>query len=151
MPVGILVRFSDHCFTVEAQIDDVRPKYPSASRRDGRFCQQRYAASKNILGLVCSAADGRVWIGQQDRFLIIQLKNEGGQKITEYVIAFTLERHKGVAGVKLLMRIRTAFKSDEGRKADTFGDVSFQTLITCAIQRKSIKKNYSAKRKRPWK
>ena len=35
---AILVEFSDHCFTEEALPDDARPKFPSSTRKDGRFC-----------------------------------------------------------------------------------------------------------------
>ena len=105
---AILVEFSDHCFTEDALPDDTRPKFPSSTRKDGRFCVKRYQASLNIWEHLDRAAGGSVWLGESDRCLVVKLTTEEGEDPLHYVIPFTLERWKGDKRAKLKMRVRSA-------------------------------------------
>jgi hypothetical protein len=142
--VGILVRFSDHCFTEEAVENDVRPKFPESTRIDGRFCSKRHAASLNIWDCLDRATKGTVWLGEDDRCLIVRID------LGDYIIPFTLEKFKGVKDVSLLMRVRSAFLKMPDRHIATFGSVRFTNLVDLTIKGKSPNRQYGPKRKRPW-
>jgi hypothetical protein len=146
---AILVEFSDHCFTEEAVPDDKRPKFAPCSRTDGRFCEKRYQASLNIWEHLDQATRGSVWLGENDRCLIVKLTSGEGQAV-HYVIPFTLERWKGDKRAKLKMRVRSAFIRDSGDRVATFGQVKFATLVELTIKGKSPRRNSDRNRKRPW-
>jgi hypothetical protein len=148
--VGILVRFSDHCFTEEALANDARPAFPESTRDDGRFCSKRYAASLNIWDNLDYAIKGRVWLGQNDRYLVASIDLGEDQNPRYYVIPFTLERFKGVKDVSLLLRVRSAFLRTPERHIATFGEVRFTNLVTLTLSGKSPKRIDGQNRKKPW-
>lgn len=147
---AILVEFSDHCFTEDALPDDERPKFPSSTRKDGRFCVERYQESLNIWEHIDRAVGGSVWLGESDRCLVVKLTTEQGQDPLHYVIPFTLERWKGDKRAKLKMRVRSAFVRDSNRHVATFGQVKFATLVELALKGGSPRRNYDRNRKKPW-
>jgi hypothetical protein len=148
--VGILVRFSDHCFTEDAIEGDVRPIFQGSTRDDGRFCSKRYAASLNIRDCLDRAMKGRVWFGEDDRYLVVSIDLGRDKDLRYYVIPFTLERFKGMKGVRLLMRVRSAFLRTPNRHVATFGEVRFANLVTLTLNGKSPKRIYAQNRKTPW-
>jgi hypothetical protein len=148
--VGILVRFSDHCFTEDALEGDARPVFQASTRDDGRFCSKRYAASLKIWDCLNHAMNGRVWFGENDRYLVVSIDLGEDQDPRYYVIPFTLERFKGVQGVQLLMRVRSAFLRTPNRHIATFGEVRFVNLVTLTLSGKSPKRIYGQNRKTPW-
>lgn len=147
---GILVRFSDHCFTVDAVEGDQRPVFPSSSRADGRFCEFRHAASLNIWDHLNKAVLGKVWLGEDDRYLVASVTVGEGDEVSHYVIPFTLERYRGHSSARFLMRIRSAFPRTSDRHVATYGEVRFTNLITLTLNGKFPKRIYDQKRKKPW-
>lgn len=147
---AILVEFSDHCFTEEALPDDARPKFTPCSRNDGRFCAKRYQASLSVWEHIVQATRGTVWLGQDDRCLIVKLGTGEGENSFYYVIPFTLERWKGDKRAKLKMRVRSAFVWDRGGQVATFGQVKFATLVKLTLKGKAPTRNYGGNRKKPW-
>lgn len=145
---AILVEFSDHCFTEEAVPDDPRPKFAPCSRTDGRFCVKRYQASLKIWEHIDWAVGGSVWLGENDRCLIVELPS--GENPVHYIIPFTLERWKGDKRAKLKMRVRSAFIRDSGDRVATFGQVKFATLVDLTLKGKAPRRNSDRNRKRPW-
>ncbi|MBR1175387.1 hypothetical protein JQ617_15600 [Bradyrhizobium sp. KB893862 SZCCT0404] len=145
---AILVEFSDHCFTEEAVADDPRPKFTPSTRTDGRFCEKRYQASLDIWEHIERAMKGPVWLGEDDRCLIVKVGE--GENPMHYVIPFTLQRWKGDERAKLKMRVRSAFIRDSGDRVATFGQVRFATLVQLTLKGKSPTRNYDRIRKRPW-
>lgn len=155
VPVGgaeqsILVRFSDHCFTEDAAPNDERPVFPASSRADGRFCLERYAASLKIWECIDKAVLGRVWLGEGDRYLVVKMDVGEGENLRHYIIALTLEKFKGHAQAKLLMRIRTAFLRTPDKQIATFGEVRFSNLVSLTLKGQSPKRIFDANRKKPW-
>lgn len=146
----ILVEFSDHCFTEDPLPNDARPKFTPCSRTDGRFCARRYKASLNIWEYINQARSSWVWLGEDDRCLIVKFATGEGQDQLHYVIPFTLERWKGDKRAKLKMRVRSAFIKDSGEYVATFGRVKFATLVELTIKRKSPGRNYDRNRIKPW-
>ena len=146
----ILVEFTDHCFTEDPLPGDTRPTFTPCSRTDGRFCAKRYKASLNIWDHIELATSSWVWLGEDDRCLIVKLTTEEGQDPLRYVIPFTLERWKGDKRAKLKMRVRSAFILDTGNDVATFGRVRFATLVELTIKRKPPKRNYDRNRIKPW-
>jgi hypothetical protein len=148
--IGILVRFSDHCFTENALENDTRPVFESSTRDDGRFCSKRYAASLKIWDCLNHAMGGRVWCGEFDRYLVVSIDLGKDQDPRYYVIPFTLERFKGVEGVQLQMRVRSAFLRTPNRHIATFGEVRFPNLVMLTLKGKSPQRIFGQKRKMPW-
>jgi hypothetical protein len=146
----ILVRFSDHCFTEDAAENDQRPAFPGSSRKDGRFCLERYTASLRIWDCIERALKGRVWLGEGDRYLLVSLDVGEGNDRRHYIIALTLEKLKGHANVKLLMRVRTAFLRTPDKHIATFGEVRFANLVSLVLKGKTPTRIFDAKRKKPW-
>ena len=147
---GILVRFSDHCFTEDAVENDTRPVFPGSSRSDGRFCSVRYDASLDIWRHLDHAINGRVWFGESDRYLVVSIDLGEEENPRHYIIPFTLERFKGVKGVHLLMRVRSAFLRTPDRHIATFGAVRFVNLVTLTLGGKAPKRVQGDNRKKPW-
>lgn len=147
---GILVRFSDHCFTVDAINGDQRPVFPNSSRNDGRFCEVRYQYSLGIWDLLAHAVKGKVWFGEDDRCLVVSLMTGEGDQSQHYIIPFTLERHKGHAKARLLMRVRSAFVRTPDKRIATYGEIKFATLIVTTLNGKSHKRIYDKGRKKPF-
>jgi hypothetical protein len=148
--IGIVVRFSDHCFTEDAIEGDVRPVFQGSTRDDGRFCSKRHAASLKIWDCLTYAMNGRVWFGQSDRYLVVSIDLGEDENPRYYVIPFTLERFKGVKDVSLLMRVRSAFLRTPDRHIATFGEVRFANLVTLTLNGKSPKRIDAQNRKKPW-
>lgn len=92
----------------------------------------------------------RVWFGEDDRYLVVSIDLGKDRDSRYYVIPFTLERFKGVTGVRLVMRIRSAFLRTPNRHVATFGEVRFANLVTLTLNGKSPKRIYAQKRKTPW-
>lgn len=147
---SILVRFSDHCFTVEAVDNDSRPKFDRSTRQDGRFCTERYAASLKIWEYLEKAWHGRLWMGEHDRYLLIAVTVGEGSDLCHYIIALTLEKITGRSDAKLLMRVRTAFVRTPDKHVATFGEVRFANLIALTLKGKSPPRIFDQKRKKPW-
>ncbi|WP_439926177.1 hypothetical protein [Nitrobacter sp. JJSN] len=148
--IGILVTFEDHCFTVDAGEGDTRPKFPGSTRKDGRFCTERHGASLDIWARLDHAMKGKVWLGHQDRCLVISADTGDDDIPNHYIIPFTLERHKGVEGIHLLMRVRSGFVRTPDRYVATFGEVRFSNLVDLALKGKLPKRVTSQNRKKPW-
>lgn len=147
---GILVQFSDHCFTVEAIPDDERPIFPRSTRKDGRFCEIRHAASFGIWDHLNKALHGKVWLGEDNRYLVAAITVGEGDQASHYLIPFTLERHSGRSDARLLMRVRSAFPRTPDRHVATYGEVRFANLISLTMKGKFPKRIYDQKRKKPW-
>jgi hypothetical protein len=146
----ILVRFSDHCFTENAVENDQRPVFAESTRSDGRFCLERYNASLSIWEHLERALRSRLWLGEHDRYLMVSVNVGEGENLRHYIIALTLERLKGRADARLLMRVRTAFLRTPDKHIATFGEVRFTNLVTLTLRGKSPPRIYSEKRKKPW-
>jgi hypothetical protein len=146
----ILVEFSDHCFTDDPLQNDTRPRFTPCSRTDGRFCAKRHKASLNIWEHINHAMGGWVWLGEDDRCLILKLTTEEAKYPLHYVIPFTLERWKGDKRAKLKMRVRSAFIRESGEDVATFGRIKFASLVKLTVQRKSPGRTYDRNRIKPW-
>ncbi len=144
---SILIQFSDHCFTEDAKPNDTRPVFRPCTRRDGRFCVQRYRASKHIWACIERAVHGKVWLGEGDRNLIIKLDVAPNR---HYIVVFTLDKLKGDQRARFRMRVRTAFERSADQIAATYGEVRFKNLITLIQQGKRPPRIYGSKRKTPW-
>jgi hypothetical protein len=148
---NILVEFSDHCFTADAEPEDRRPKFTPCSRKDGRFCEERYQASLNLVNYIERACLGSVWLGEADRFIIVKLKAMTvDKKPLHYVVPFTLEKWKGDTRAKLKMRVRSAYLRAPANLVATFGIVKFAILVDLTIKGKKPQRNYQTRRKTPW-
>jgi hypothetical protein len=146
----ILIRFSDHCFTEDAGENDQRPVFPGSSRKDGRFCLERYTASLTIWHCIERALKGRVWLGEGDRYLLISIDVGNGDDVQHYIVALTLEKLKGHASANLLMRVRTAFLRTPDKHIATFGEVRFVNLVSLVLKGKAPNRIFGTKRKKPW-
>ncbi len=147
----ILVEFTDHCFTEEALPNDDRPKFAPCSRKDGRFCEERWKASLDIWEHIHLAVRGWVWLGEHDRCLVVKLEATDDTPSLHYVIPFTLERSKGDRRAKLKMLVRSAFLWDDpSERPATFGVVKFNTLVVLALKGAKPRRNYDRNRKTPW-
>lgn len=144
--VPILVTFSDHCFTEEPKPNDERPVFPGCSRPDGRFCTKRYAASLEMWGHIERAMRGRVWMGERDRYLVLTVDLGNAH----YIIALSLEKLKGRADAKLLMRVRTGFHRTDDKHVATYGEVRFVNLVGLILKGKLPPRIYDQKRRTPW-
>ncbi|QUS38483.1 hypothetical protein RPMA_06290 [Tardiphaga alba] len=143
---SILVQFTDHCFTEDAKPGDTRPVFSPGTRKDGRFSEQRYHASKQIWTCLERAVNGKVWLGEGDRNLVVKL-NVGPN--SHYIIVFTLEKLKGDERARFRMRVRTAFIRSADKTAATYGEVRFKNLIVLTQQGKRPPRIYDSKRKTP--
>jgi hypothetical protein len=148
---NILVEFSDHCFTEDAKPNDTRPAFKPCSRKDGRFCEKRYEATLNLRDCIERACLGSVWLGEEDRCIVVKLKagTEGAQTL-HYVVPFTLEKWKGDKRAKLKMRIRSAYLKASTDVLATFGIVKFAKLVELTVKGKKPQRNYQKNRKTPW-
>lgn len=145
--VPIFVTFSDHCFTADPEADDKRPAFPGCSRKDGRFCTKRYAASLEMWKHIERAMGGRVWMGQGDRYLVITVDLGEGR---HYIVSFSLEKLKGRADAKLLMRVRTGFHRTDDKHVATYGEVRFVNLVGLILKGKLPPRIYAQNRRTPW-
>lgn len=145
----IIVSFEDHCFTRKPKgADDTAPVFPGCSRQDGRFCTERFELSKAIQAHIDAASKAKVWSTTSDHYAVVSIGQ--GDQSQEYGIVFSLDRVKGLAGVHLHMRIRTAHPRNE-EPLDTFGNIRFAHLVKLRMLNQRPNKNFDRHRKRPTK
>lgn len=145
----IVVSYEDHCFTRKPTgTNDPAPVFPNCSRNDGRFCTERFELSKEIRARLDEALKGKVWNSTSDHYAVIVI--DMGEEKIEYGIVFSLDKVKGIAGVDLHMRIRTAHpRTDE--PLGTFGHIRFAHLIKLRMQNQRPTKLFGKHRKKPQK
>lgn len=145
---GVVVTFSDHCFTRERlPTDDAALLYPHSSRAGGCFCPERHGHSLNLRQHIAQAATREVWLlSGDDRYAIVPTVDHQGNR-TLYGIVFSLDPVKGLP-VHLHLRVRSAHPRDD-RDIDTHGSVKFTHLVTLRIQNRHPKKRFERDRKRP--
>jgi hypothetical protein len=141
----IVVSFTDHCFTRDAEPgDDPLLIYPNCSRPRGRFCLTRYGLSLGIRKHIAYAVGGKVWNAVGENYIIISVVDQSGKSV-EYGVFFSLDPEKGLQ--VLHMRVRTAFPSET--KIATFGTVRFRNLVALRAKGKKPGKVTGPHRKAP--
>jgi hypothetical protein len=148
---GIVVTFSDHCFTRDPQPnDDLSLRYPFGSRREGYFCPDRYQYSLGLAQHIDQATRGKIWnIRDKDTtnsFAIVPTIDHRGARVL-YGIVFNLDPVSGLP-VDLHMRVKTAYPCDK-KEIGTFGFLDFSHLVKLRMQHKYPKLIYDRRRKKP--
>jgi hypothetical protein len=70
----IIITFSDHCFTRRPKGEgDRAPPYPNCSRKDGRFCSERYELSTKLNDHIDFSSLRDVWnTGHDEHYAIVR-------------------------------------------------------------------------------
>lgn len=143
----IVVTCSDHCFTRErAALDTPELIYPGSSRSPGIFDFDRYQCTQNLRAHLALASQGKVYLSREEMFVDIRDLDLHGQS-ADYAIFFSLDPVKGIEGIDLHLRVRTAFPIDR-RTTMTFGQTRFKTLVELRMKGKYPKLN--SDRRRRW-
>ncbi|MFD1627289.1 hypothetical protein [Azospirillum griseum] len=145
----IVVTFSDHVFTRDAELgDDPAWVFPGSSRvPPGCFCPKRYRHSLDIKALIEWAAGGKAWtLDGDDRYAQIPTISDDGTPLL-YSIVFSLDPARGLQ-VHLHMRVRSAYPCDK-TVPSTYGSVTFRHLVRLRAEHKRPNRNFNKRRERP--
>lgn len=150
----ILVTFSDHCFTKDAEPgDDPQLLYGPSTRRPGHFCIERWNLSLSLRERIQKAAQAEVWLSNDARYAIIPtVFLHGGYH--HYGILFELSKVSGFH-FKLRMNVITAYPltrlNDDGKPVElaTFGEIKFDRLLKIRMNNQTPVKNVDRHRRRP--
>ena len=145
----ILVTFHDHCVTRDPVAgDDPALRFPGCSRKPGpgMFCAERYEHSKGLRAHLAAVAGQKVWVLWDTNFAVIPCVTSKGKRVL-YGIVFSLDKHTGDK-YDLVLRVRSAYQCDE-KKIETYGAVSFLTLVRLRLEGKQPRRIKDRNQKRP--
>jgi hypothetical protein len=143
----MVVTFADHCFTRDAQPgDDPALHFPGCSRTPaGCFDIDRYELSRAINQHIDYVIHGQVYLMKGNNFAIVHAVDLAGNPV-EYGIFFALDPVKGIEGIDLHMRVRSAYPYTEQRPT-TYGKVRFSALVDLRLKNRYPTLNTSQRRR----
>jgi hypothetical protein len=99
------------------------------------FCFDHYELSKELVGMIRYAANGRAYFGEKSNFLIVESLS---RQNAPYVAFFDIEKAKKSGGVDAVMFVTSAHLRPN--LPDRLPAVSFATLVDYRIQGKILKR-----------
>jgi hypothetical protein len=69
---ALRVTFGFHCFTRKREASDTPDLHMRHKGESRSFCLERYALSKELIGMIKYAANGRAYFGEKSNFLIVE-------------------------------------------------------------------------------
>ncbi|GAA0585373.1 hypothetical protein [Caenispirillum bisanense] len=145
----IAVTFTDHCFTRDRRQGDAADlAFPGCSRDDGVFCLQRYHHSLQAPAYIRDFHRAVAWnLKGDETYAVIPTVTQDGQA-QHYAIIFSLDRVRGVEGIDLHMRVRTAHPRTE-RDLTTYGSIRFAHLVRLRRENQRPRRVYDSRRRKP--
>jgi hypothetical protein len=131
----VRVAFGFHCFTRAITADDSPDLYMTHNRERRCFCFDRYELSKELVGMIEYAANGRAYFGEKSNFLIVEsLSRENAP----YVAFFDIEKAKKPDDVDAVMFVTSAHLRPE--LPERLPAVSFATIVDYRVQGRPLKR-----------
>jgi hypothetical protein len=131
----VRVSFGFHCFTRAIVANDSPGLYMTQGSERRCFCFDRYELSKELVGMIRYAANGRAYFGEKSNFLIVESLS---RQNAPYVAFFDIEKAKKSGGVDAVMFVTSAHLRPN--LPDRLPAVSFATLVDYRIQGKILKR-----------
>jgi hypothetical protein len=132
---AIRVIFGFHCFTRSLKEDyppDLHMRHGNELRC---FCFERYGLSKELVGMIQYAANGRVYFGEKSNFLIVESLTRHN---APYAAFFDIEPVKRSDGYDAAMFVTSAHLRPS--LPDKLPAISFATLVDYRVRGKQIKR-----------
>ncbi|HEV7600187.1 MAG TPA: hypothetical protein VGO49_07995 [Bradyrhizobium sp.] len=131
----VRVTFGFHCFTRKITAGDSPGLYMTHDKEWRCFCFDRYELSKELVGMIKYAANGRAYFGEKSNFLIVESLS---QQNAPYVAFFDIEKAKKSDGVDAVMFVTSAHLRP--KLPDRLPAISFATIVDYRIQEKTLKR-----------
>jgi hypothetical protein len=139
-----LVQYSSHCVSTgdgELGFADCEPDRLIVDHRgnERRFCENRFALSRNLPGVFESILVRKVSFAKGDNFLVIELTRDGGAPM-EYEIYFNVRRE---SAKYLRLNVETAFVRDDPTKApDKSANIRAKVLFAKKLRGEVVTRPY---------